>query len=187
MIRSVGPDLRCVHRATSRAALSSCARCRTIPSMAAETTAPRPRLTLLSHSNRSEVPVMTWLHQCTRRQLCRLRMVIWALDAVSADALCCHALLPTRVIAGHGTRVLFHVAPVHRHETCVLFEPGEAVDRLHEIAVGEPRGFQVRNYAPPKQALEGRPAQPRLAVRLAYCSDRFAIFNKTWDIPNGRD
>jgi len=39
----------------------------------------------------------------------RLRMVIRALDAVSADALCCHALLPSRVITGHGTRVLADV------------------------------------------------------------------------------
>jgi len=50
------------------------------------------------------VPAMAWLHHRTVRQLCRLRMVVWALDAVSADAKhCCPALLPTRVIAGHGT------------------------------------------------------------------------------------
>jgi hypothetical protein len=52
----------------------------------------------------SAAPAMAWLHQRTVRQLCRLRMVVWALDAVSADAEhCCPALLPTCVIAGHGT------------------------------------------------------------------------------------
>ena len=53
------------------------------------------------------VPAMAWLHQRTVRQLCRLRMVIRALDADAADAgHCCPALLPTRVIAGQGIRVL---------------------------------------------------------------------------------
>ena len=34
----------------------------------------------------SGVPVMAWLRQRPLRQRCRLPMVIWALDAVSADA-----------------------------------------------------------------------------------------------------
>src|SRR5215471_7159441 len=40
-------------------------------------------------------------------------MIIWARDAVSADAEhCCSALLPTRVIAGHGTTRAVMVAGV---------------------------------------------------------------------------
>src|SRR6266849_10881399 len=67
------------------------------------------------HPNRSGVPVMTRLHQCTVRQLCRLRMVVWALDAVSADAEhCCPALLTTRVIAGHGATYAVIAAEVDR-------------------------------------------------------------------------
>jgi hypothetical protein len=51
------------------------------------------------------VLVMTRLHQRAMRKRCYLPMVIGARDAVSADAEhCCPALLPTRVIAGHGTR-----------------------------------------------------------------------------------
>ena len=51
---------------------------------------------------------MAWLHQRTVWQLCRLRMIVWALDAVSADAgHRCPALLPTRVIAGQGIRASF--------------------------------------------------------------------------------
>src|SRR6267143_1985582 len=49
------------------------------------------------------VPAMARLHQRGVRQLCRLRAVIGARDAVSANARQrCHALLPARVIAGHG-------------------------------------------------------------------------------------
>ncbi len=56
----------------------------------------------------SGMPVMAWLHQRTVWQLCRLRMIVWALDAVSADAgHRCPALLPTRVIAGQGIRASF--------------------------------------------------------------------------------
>src|SRR5262249_29903298 len=55
-----------------------------------------------AHSNRLGVPVMARLRHRMVRQLRRWCMVIWALDAVSADAPhCCPALLPTRVIAGH--------------------------------------------------------------------------------------
>jgi len=44
-----------------------------------------------------------WLRRRTVRLWCRLPEVIWALDAISADAQhCCPALLPTRVIAGQG-------------------------------------------------------------------------------------
>src|SRR6266436_8114010 len=48
------------------------------------------------------VPAMARLGQRTVRQLCRLRVIIWALDAIPADAgHRCPALLPTRVITGH--------------------------------------------------------------------------------------
>src|SRR6266403_5626748 len=58
-------------------------------------------------SLRVGVPAVAWLHHRTVRQQCRLRMVIWTLNAVSADAgHCCPALLPTRVVAGQGIRVL---------------------------------------------------------------------------------
>ena len=51
---------------------------------------------------------MAWLHQHTVWQLCRLRMIVWALDAVSADpGHRCPALLPTCVIAGQGIRASF--------------------------------------------------------------------------------
>jgi hypothetical protein len=54
------------------------------------------------------MPVMAWLHQRTVWQLRRLRMIVWALDAVSADAgHRCPALLPTCVIAGQGIRASF--------------------------------------------------------------------------------
>jgi len=75
----------------------------------------RPQVSLgwvancFGHAGRSSVglwarPAMVRLRRRTRRPRCRLPMIIRALDAVSADAgQCCHALLPTRVIAGHGT------------------------------------------------------------------------------------
>src|SRR5258707_15047615 len=53
------------------------------------------------------VPAMALLHQRLVRQRRRLRMVIRARDAKAADAQhCCPALLPTRVVAGQGIRVL---------------------------------------------------------------------------------
>src|SRR5258707_14975182 len=50
------------------------------------------------------VAAMVRLHDRAMRQRCRLPVVIRALDAKTADAgHRCPALLPTRVIAGHGT------------------------------------------------------------------------------------
>jgi hypothetical protein len=58
-----------------------------------------------AQANRLGVPVMTRLHQCTMRRLCRRCMVIWALHTVTASAgHCCPALLPTCKIAGKGVR-----------------------------------------------------------------------------------
>jgi hypothetical protein len=73
---------------------------------------PHPTLSLQSSgragSNRSGMPVIAWLYQRTVWQLCRPRMIVWALDAVSADAgHRCPALLPTCVIAGQGIRASF--------------------------------------------------------------------------------
>ncbi len=50
------------------------------------------------------VAAMVRLHDRAMRQRCRLPVVIRALDTQATDAEhCCPALLPTRVIARHGT------------------------------------------------------------------------------------
>ena len=106
--RHTGDPLICGHATRERSPRQDCWLSVTIELV----NRPCPTLLLQSsgraRSNRSGMPVMAWLHQRTVWQLCRLRMIVWALDAVSADAgHRCPALLPTRVIAGQGVRASF--------------------------------------------------------------------------------
>src|SRR4051794_36722650 len=57
-----------------------------------------------------------------------------------------------------------HVAPVHRHESRVILEPGQTIDRLHQAAVIEPGHLQIRQGSPREQPIERWQAEPALPV-----------------------
>ncbi len=58
-----------------------------------------------------------------------------------------------------------HVAPVDRHETRRLSEPGEPVDRLHQLAVGEAGAFQIGDRSRFEQPAERRQTEAPLPAR----------------------
>jgi hypothetical protein len=58
----------------------------------------------------------------------------------------------------------FHGAPVHRDHAGFVREPREAVERLHEGAVAEAGGFQIRELAVGEESAESGQSEGFLAV-----------------------
>ena len=58
-----------------------------------------------------------------------------------------------------------HVAPIDRDEAGRLPQPGEPVDRLHQVAVGEAGALQIRDRLRLEQPAERRQAEARLPAR----------------------
>jgi hypothetical protein len=78
-----------------------------------------------------------------------------------------------------------HVAPVHRHEARILLQPGEPIDRLHQITIGETCAFEVRHGGGREQPVQRRQAKPRLAARQRREGDQQAFPAVMVPVPGG--